>query len=217
MPGRSTHSAEATRQARWTLRELGRELRLARRTSGLTQVEVARRAGTSAAQLSRLENGLLLTASFVVLNRMAAAVGLRLYCRALPGGRRLLDKPQLTLLDRLRARIHASWRWQLEVPLPRPGDLRAVDAVLTLPGCTIAVEAITRLADLQAQLRAARIKARDLGADRLILLVSGSTANRQALLEASDLVATALPMTTRRALATLAAGADPGADALIIL
>ena len=101
--------------------------------------------------------------------------------------------------------------------MPRPGDLRAVDAVLTRPGRTLAVEAITRLADLQAQLRAAQLKSRDVGADRLVLLVNASTANRNALHAAAGLVRAALPSTTRRALSALASGADPGGDALVLL
>jgi hypothetical protein len=76
----------------------------------------------------------------------AAAVGLRSWLRFFPAGRRLLDAPQLALLGRLRARISAIWRWETEVPIPIPGDLRAADARLSGP-VTILVEAYTRLAD----------------------------------------------------------------------
>jgi predicted XRE-type DNA-binding protein len=217
MPNRSAPMHEALRQARFATRELGRELRLARITSGMTQAQVARRVGTSQGQVSRFENGQLKAMTLVAAHRMAAAVGMRVYLRAYPGGRRLLDRPQIELLGRLRQRVHASWRWQLEVPVPRPSDLRAADAVLTIPACTVVVEAITRLADFQAQLRAVQVKARDLGADRLILLVGASTANRRALHEAAGLASAALPLTTRPALAALAAGSDPGADAIIVL
>jgi hypothetical protein len=86
-----------------------------------------------------------------------------------------------------------------------------------MPGCVIVVEAITRLADLQAQLRAAQLKRRDIGAARLILLVSDSTANRQAIREAGPMLDAALPLRTRAAVTVLGSGADPGADALIVL
>jgi transcriptional regulator with XRE-family HTH domain len=199
------------------LHDLGREVRLARITGGLTQADVAARAGTSPAQLSRLENGHLATMSIISLHRVAAAVGLRLFARCYPAGRRLLDRAQIALLDRFRARIHPAWQWRLEVPVPLAGDLRAADATLTLPGCVIVVEAITRLADLQAQLRAAQLKRRDIGAARLILLVSDSTANRQAIREAGPMLDAALPLRTRAAVTVLGSGADPGADALIVL
>lgn len=50
--------------------------------------------------------------------------------------------------------------------MPLAGDLRAADALVSIPNCRIVVEVITRLADFQAQLRAARRKQRDLGAHR---------------------------------------------------
>ena len=217
MPNRASSHHEAARQARWAIRELGRELRVARVTAGRTQLEVARAAGTSAAQLCRIENGRVLSLTVAAAYRLAVAAGLRLHLRAYPGGRRVLDQPQLELLGRLRSRIHAVWTWQLEAPVPVFGDLRAVDALLTIPGCRIAVEAITRLADFQAQLRAASQKARDIQADRLILLLYATPTNRRALAAAGPAVTSAFPTGTRAALRALAAGQDPGTDAIILL
>lgn len=217
MPSRTDPVIEATRSARAAVRELGRELRLARIQAGMTQTQVARRIGTSTARISRFENGHVADVSTTRLFRLAAAVGMRAWLRAVPVGRRLLDEPQLNLLGRLRDRVHGSWGWQLEVPVPRPNDLRAADAVLSAAGCRIVVEAITRLADYQAQLRACQLKARDLAADRLILLVNATTANREAVRGAGPMLAAALPVGTRAALVALAAGRDPGGDALILL
>lgn len=90
-------------------------------------------------------------------------------------------------------------------------------AVITIPGCRCVVEVITRLADLQAQLRVARIKQRDLRADRLIFVVSGSTTNRRTIRDMGPAVADAFPLDTRSALARLGDGLDPEADALIVL
>jgi hypothetical protein len=46
----------------------------------------------------------------------------------------------------------------LDLPIPLPGDLRGIDVLLDNGSCRIVVEVITRLRDLQAQLRAAQLK-----------------------------------------------------------
>jgi transcriptional regulator with XRE-family HTH domain len=214
---RTSQLNEATLQANWLLQRLGRELRLARIAAGLSQEAVGRRIGTSDAQVSRVERGTLRHLSVSLLYRHAAAVGLRPSIRLFPGGRRLLDAPQLSLLDRLRARLRGSWRWQLEIPMPLHGDLRAGDALLTRGDLTVLVEAITRLSDVQAQVRAAQLKRRDLAATRLLMVVAATTANRRALHEAPPLVAQAFQTDTRTVLRALAAGLDPGSDCLILL
>ena len=117
----------------------------------------------------------------------------------------------------MRARIGDRWRWQLEAPLAIPGDLRAFDALLRRNETTIAVEAITRLRDAQAQLRAATAKQRDGQATRLVLLIGASKANRAALASAADVLATTFPLGTRATLAALTAGEDPGDNGIVLL
>ena len=199
------------------MRELGREIRIARVTSGRTQRAVASAAGCSQSRISRVEAGRVARLAFVDLITIAAAAGLRVWARAYPGGRRPLDAPQLRLLERFNARLHPGWRKQLEVVVPRPGDLRAIDELITSGDCSCAVEAVTRLADAQAQLRAAHTKQRDIGADRLILLVAATHANRRQLREMGPIIGEALPVGTRRAIAALAAGRDPGGDCIVML
>jgi hypothetical protein len=199
------------------MHDIGRELRLARITGGKTQAWVARRIGSCQARISLIERGRCPTMAVSQLHRHAAAVGLRLWIRAYPGGRRLMDAPQLALLERLRMRAASAWRWEREVPLPKAGDLRALDARISIPGCTVAIEAITRLADVQAQARAARLKRRDIGADRLVLLISATTANRRAVREAGPALLSDFPMSPRSVLTALAAGRDPGGDAVVLL
>jgi transcriptional regulator with XRE-family HTH domain len=199
------------------LHQLGRELRIARVTAGLTQSRVAGRIGTSQSKISRTERGLARDLGVSNLTRHAAVVGLRVHLRFYPGGRHLLDAPQIALLARFRRRISANGTWEQEVPVPIPGDLRAADARVTLPSVTIVIEAITRFADAQAQARAAQLKKRDLGADRLILLLAATAANRRALREAGPDFAAAFPMTTSATLRALAHGEDPGADAIVVL
>lgn len=101
--------------------------------------------------------------------------------------------------------------------MPIPGDLRAYDALLKGPGVTIAVEAITRFRDAQAQLREAMRKQRDGGATRLVILLRATQHNREALGSAADVLATALPLGTRAILLALTAGEDPGDNGIVLL
>ncbi len=217
MPPRDRASYQASRLIGWLLTTLGRELRLARISAGMRQADVARELGTSKSRVSRVERGLVRTLSVEALARHAGVVGLRPYVNLYPAGQRLLDAPQLALLERFRQRLHPEWTWETEVPMPIPGDLRATDCRITIPGCAIAVEAFTRLAEYEAQTRSAQRKRRDLGADRLILLVAATRANRQALADAGAVAAHAFPMSTKAVMRALAEGRDPGADAIILL
>ena len=83
----------------------------------------------------------------------AAAVGLKLVVKLYPVGGGTRDAAQ-DVADFV-ARVGRPWRVKLEAPIPLPGDLRAVDVLLVSERVRIAVEVITRLADLQAQVRAA--------------------------------------------------------------
>jgi transcriptional regulator with XRE-family HTH domain len=197
--------------------DLGAELRDARLARGLRQLDVARAANVSHARISRVEHGLLKDLAIAELARHAAAVGLKLHARFYPAGGGLRDAAQLDLLRRFRARIGDRWHWQLEAPLIIPGDLRAFDALLSNAQTTIAVEAITRLRDAQAQLRVATAKQRDGQATRLVLLIKGSEANRTALASAADVLATTFPLGTKATLAALSAGDDPSANGIVLL
>jgi hypothetical protein len=84
-------------------------------------------------------------------------------------------------------------------------------------GVAMGVEAITRLRDVQAQVRSAQLKRRDAGVGRLVLVVSATHVNRRVLAVADPLIREAFPIHTRTALAALARGQDPGGDALILL
>lgn len=216
MPGRTRYDYESMRRAASQLRDIGRELRVARILSGKTQAGVATAIGASTAQISRIEGAAVPKVSYLQLARFAGVVGLQLWVRAYPGGRRLLDAPQLALLDRMRSHSRL-WTCRTEVTMPTQGDLRAADAVLRNGRCTIVVEAITRLADFQAQSRSALAKKRDLGADRLILLIANTRYNRRALREAGSIVFETFPLSTDDVMPPLEAGVDPGADGIVLL
>lgn len=217
MPNRVRSVDQAAQLGRRLLNELGDDLREARLRAGLRQVDVARALGTSDTRLGLIEAGKLLTVPMLDLARHAGAVGLRLHARLYPAGPPIRDAAQVALLNRFRGRVSASWQVRLEAPLPVQGDQRAWDMFLRNAEVTIGVEAISRLRDVQAQVRAAQLKRRDGEVRRLLLVVAATHANRRALAAAEVLVRDDFKIGTRSALAAIAAGRDPGGDALVLL
>jgi transcriptional regulator with XRE-family HTH domain len=217
MANRISRIDEAAMVGRRLQAELGAELRDARLARGLRQRDVARALHTSRFHVSRAERGVMANLGFTDVARHGAAVGLRIHARFYPVGGGLRDAAQLDLLRRFRARVGHNWTWQLEAPLNIPGDPRAFDALLRAGPITVAVEAITRLRDAQAQLRAAARKQRDGQATRLIILLRATHANRAALASAADVLATTFPLSTRATLAALASGEDLGDNGIVLL
>ena len=78
------------------------------------------------------------------------------------------------------------------------------------------VEAETRLSDLQAVERKAMLKKRDLGAERLILLVADTPNNRN-VLDLHPEIRERFPVGTRKSLAALSRGEDPGGDCVVVM
>lgn len=197
--------------------EIGDQLRTGRHVLGLTQTHVAGSLRISQSEVSRRERGRSTSLAGRELTRHAAAVGLRLSIKLWPVGGGVRDAAQARYIAAFVARVGRSWKVILEAPIPIAGDLRAVDVVLKSSSLLIAVEVITRLADVQAQIRAARLKARDIGAGRLILVVAGTHANRAALGTVRASLVESFDTDTRRILGELAAGRYPGRDGVVIL
>ena len=153
----------------------------------------------------------------VILARTCAAVGLDLVVRAYPSGDPVRDVAQVTLLDRLRRRLPPTIPWRLEVPLPIPGDLRAWDAVIGPAGSETALEAETRVADLQALERRINRKQRDGRVDRVVILIADTRANRRALALGRDALRATYPLDTREILAALGDAQQPAANGIVIL
>jgi transcriptional regulator with XRE-family HTH domain len=216
MANRQAILRDASRFGDWLLRNVGRELRVARLAAGMTQREVGSAIGASHSHVSRVELGQIKGYGLKDLCRHAAVVGLKPWLALYPRVARPLDRAQLQLLARFRFRISSSWKVVIEATIPIQGDLRAADALL-IGDVRCMVEVITRLADVQAQLRAAHLKQRDIGADRLIFVVAGTTTNRRALAAAGSAARDAFPLDTKATLRALAAGIDPGADGLVLL
>jgi transcriptional regulator with XRE-family HTH domain len=197
--------------------ELGEQLRTARHIRGLTLRQVGMAIGASQSEVSRRELGRAPRLNGEKLAIHAAAIGLRLSIKLWPIGGGIRDAAQSRYIARFVSRVGRVWKVTLEAPMPQPGDLRAIDVLLTAPELRVAVEVVTRLADLQAQLRAAQLKARDAGATRLVLVIAATHANRNALAEARVTLVAAFDLDTRRVMAELAAGRDPGRDAIVLL
>jgi hypothetical protein len=183
----------------------------------MTQAQLAAVVGTSTARICRVERGRASRLSIAAVHRHGAAVGLKPWVRLYPAVSRPLDSAQLALLNEVRRRSARSWNIRLEVPMPLSGDLRAVDALFSMAGCTCAVEAVTRLADVQAQVRAARAKQRDIGAGRLILVVAANGTNRRVVREAGPILRESFPLSTKAVMAALGRGIDPGADGIALV
>ena len=196
---------------------MGMEIRRARLGAGLRLVDVARAIGKSARWTSRAERGLVARIGFDDLVVLGASVGLKLWTTAFPAERAIHDAPQLNLLRRFRARVGEGWRWSFEVIVPIARDLRAADAVIQSGTAKVMVEAFTRLADAQAQLRAVQVKARDMGIGRVVIVIAATKANRHALAQAAGFLASEFPLGTRATLGALSAGRDPGANGIVVI
>lgn len=217
MPSQSDRASDAQRHARAMRHQLGGEIRLARRQSGLSQRVAGLAAAMSHAQFGRIERGELQRVTLDQVARAGAVVGLRLAARLYPDGDPVRDAAQLRLLARLRSALPAGVRWRTEVPLPILGDRRAWDAVVTLSGGEVAFEAETRLLDVQALDRRIALKRRDGNVERVVLVIADSAANRRAIeLHRADLAAS-FPLDARAVLGALRAGRAPADCGIVML
>ena len=215
MPIRETAADRGRRRGRYLTQRATNDIANARRASGLSLREVARRAGLGHAKVARIERGDG-EIDLVTLASIAAILGLELSLSLHPDGDPVRDKGHLALLSRLRGRIEPACGWRTEVPMPIPGDRRSADAVIDGRTFLALVEAETHLDDIQALERGIGGKKRDLDADRAVLLVADTRHNRAVIRRVPEL-SRQFPISTRAALACLARGDDPGGDCLVVL
>jgi transcriptional regulator with XRE-family HTH domain len=198
-------------------RELGIQIRIARRANGLSLRAAGGSVGLDFSKLARMERGQLAGVSIEDVALACASVGLAPSMRALPAGDAVRDQASLRLLARFRARLPRDVPWETEVPMPFAGDLRAVDARTRLANRTIGVEAETQLYGIQGQTRRALLKKRDAHLDVLILVVSDTARNRSILKEHREGMRGSFPLDTRAVLQALARGDAQAADGLVVL
>ncbi len=197
--------------------DLGRQLREARTEHGLSQAFVGRAVGLSRSAVSRIERGTVPAVSVVNLARLMSVVGLELSARAYPGGAALRDRAQINLLGRLTGQVSTPLTRRAEVPVGGAGDLRAWDLVISNGQDRVAVEAETRLADVQAVQRRIALKSRDSGITTVILLLSASRTNRNTLRLFEDALRESFPIPGTEALRDLRMGRLPRGSSVILL
>jgi hypothetical protein len=206
--------------------ELCREAEEARLGRNLTYVAIGRALRISGWQAARILRGQSPKVSLVRLAEVLAVVGLDLSARAFPGGVPLRDAAHLALLERLRARPPASVGWRLEVPIvggAPASDLglaietRAWDALISGPNWAVAVEAETRVRDVQALERRIALKSRDGRVSTVLLLMSDTRHHRRILDEPNPSLRLAFPGTARSALRALAVGQPIAANSIVLL
>ena len=216
MATRESDTARGERRSRLLRHRLGLELGDARRAIGLSLREVSRTLDVSVDRLVRAERGdpTTLTVDFVA--SYASVLGLELAASLYPIGTAIRDKGHLDLLERFRRRLPKLVRWRTEVPVPITGDRRSADGMVETKHADFLVEAETHLGDFQALERRISAKARDLGSDRAVLLLADTRHNRTVVREVAGIRAR-FPIDARTWFRAIAAGVDPGGDALVIL
>jgi hypothetical protein len=150
--------------------------------------------------------------------RLLAVVGLELSARAYPTGPPIRDAAHLALLERLRRLAPSTCAWRYEMPIGMSGDRRAWDAILTIGGGEVAVEAETRPRDLQSLLRRIAGKLRDSqGPPAVILLLSNTRHNRRLLVDHAEIIASAFPTPGTEILNALESDAPPQRSGVLLL
>lgn len=217
MASRERAVDRAARLAAASLQRLGAELRAARVDRSLSIDAVAKTVGVSNAHVSRIERARAPNVPFATLARLAGVAGLDLVARLYPGPTPLRDVAHVELLSDLRAVLHPSLRWAVEVPLPAAGDQRAWDALVAGPGWRIGVEAETGPRDAQSLLRRLHLKQRDGQVDGLLLALRDTWASRDFIRVAGPELTAAFPVSSRAALAALRSGLRPSGDAIVVV
>lgn len=148
----------------------------------------------------------------------ASVVGLALTSRLVPGPGRLRDAGQLRYINAYRDAIAGGgWQFRLEAQVGGPRDPRAFDLVLVRGSARVAHEFVTRLRDVQAQLRPMLRKVEEARISVLVLVLADTRANRQAVAEAGAALREVFPLGGRAVLSALRAGLMPAANGLVFI
>lgn len=216
MPVHDASADRGARRSRFLRTRLATDLEAARITAGLSHRELGRRSGIDRERVALALRGDRQALTLDIAARIAPVLGLELGASLHPDGDPVRDKAHLALIRRMRARLGAGVSWRSEVPIPIAGDRRSADGVIVGMGVEIYVEAETRLGDVQALERSIAGKQRDLGIERVILLVADTRHNRDVIARVPEL-RSRFPIGTRAALAALSRGQVPAGDALVVI
>ena len=208
-------------RSRYLAATFGRELRLARLTSGLSQARLAALARVSQREVSNAERAVG-DISLEARCRLSAACGHELGWRLYPVSTvRLRDSGQLALAQAIVRAAHPRWTPRLEVPVA-PGDPRAADLVLAGATEILHVEIERALVDLQAQLRSAQLKRDALAATdgrptRLVIAVPDTRTSRARLAPFGELIARTLPARSATTWRVIRAGEALASDGFLFV
>jgi transcriptional regulator with XRE-family HTH domain len=221
MPNRKRRRAGTARlagreRAAYLVRRIGMALREARLAAGMTQREVAGRAGVAQSFWSRLERGRTMAVSIETLASCAAAVGLQLaaFIESAPGASLPRDIEHLRR-QALVIRIAAPGGWQAEPEAALRGDgprPRSIDVLLTRAARHEAavVEVWDLLTDggeairgLEAKVTATRERLGPGWRVEGLLLLRRTARNRQLVRELALLIAARYPASSAGWLASL--------------
>lgn len=200
-----------------TLLRLGHEIRAARSELGLSLRQVGAAVGISTAETGRIERGRAPRVPLIALARLAGAVGLDLSVKAYPGPARIRDAGQVPLLADFARQLHPSLRWDLEVPLPIPGDARAWDGMVRGPDWRFGAEAESSPRDGQALVRRLQLKLRDGSVDGVLLLLRDTRTTRDFLELAAPELRTLFTTTSRQVLGALRQGSRPAGNGIVVV
>jgi transcriptional regulator with XRE-family HTH domain len=200
------------------MHELLADIRASRISLGLSQQDIGRAAGVSRDLVGRLEREQLDRLPSGELAAIASTLGLDVRIGAWPAGDPLRDHVQIRLLEAFHARLHPSLSWRTEVPLPISGDRRAWDAIVGTPEGLVGIEGLSRIGAADATIRRANLKvADDPRVSRVILVVSDTARNRNALRAALATMRADYPQQIREVLADLASGTAPRLNGVVLL
>jgi transcriptional regulator with XRE-family HTH domain len=206
-----------TSMARSMAVSVGHEVLLARANLGLSRRQAARLARVSPQTQRRVEDGDPSVAIDTAC-RVASALGLKLWAKAFPiTTPSLRDSGQLRIAQHLRQLANASYSLSFEVAL---ANGRAADMVLYSPDEILHVEIERRLADWQAQYRAAVAKRDEIAAQhqrpvRLVIVVEDTERNRRAIRAHPGLIASTLPAGSREVMRAIQAGQPLRRDGIL--
>lgn len=187
--------------------------------AGTSQRAVGAASRMSPSNVSRIEHGRLLGLSIADAVVLADAVGLDVSFKLYPGRRPTRDAAHGERLRRLLAQVGPPLKFGTEVPLPpRDGapEQRSWDALIYAEDGQTGVELEMRLYDVQAQTRRIRLKWRDSGVERLLLVIAETTANRRTLHSFADYFTDLPQLRTATVLPTLRAGNRPPTGLILL-